>query len=538
MFDLVKTRPILVLAVIVSNILLSAWCLSQDPIINNDGVTYIAIARLIVDGQWQLALEYYNWPYYPLLLASVSKLLLIDLELAAHGLNVFFIIVLCFGFICTVSVLTSVPLSLSSSVPTSVPSKHNANTNKNHQRIVLIAALVIVLFPSITKYRSFIIRDFAYLSCYIWSLYFIFKYCHSGRLTHLFSWLGFAIIGCLFRFESIAFVLMTPYFYSLVSKPDVQIRRPILMLLISVLATACIALFWWYANEKYAATIAYAQSNGENINNLWDLFFANTASENNQSFTFGIFIQQSLNNMGTVAYELARRMAVVYLIFSIVAYTKNLVLEKGAQTQVWLCYVFINLLILVGFSFFNNFLVSRYTLATAITLLLLSPFAINRLIEYLTASNGAAKSNAVKKASLVFFTLILLAISFERLNIETDKLPRKEAGLWLAKNVSPDAKIFSTDKIINYYAGRNIEDTERVPHSYKSLQNAFFSKQIKSEDYIAFVTDFSIESHRIMWQTLTYHFGTPIKRMKINDQDSVVIYSHHKSNLKTLNLRY
>jgi len=517
MLDLLKTRPLLFLAVIVGNILLSTWCLSQDPVINNDGVTYIAIARLIVDGRWHQALDYYSWPYYPLLLASVSKLLLIDLELVAHGLNVFFIIVLSFGFICIVSELA----------------KQNLYEDKNHQRIVLIAALIIVLFPSITKYRSFIIRDFAYLSCYIWSLYFIFKYCFSGQLKHFFGWLVLAIFGCLFRFESIAFVLMAPFFFFRVSKPNTQIRRPFLMLLVGLFVAVCVALFWWYANDKYAATIAYAQNSGENIDNLWDLFFANAVTENEQPYTFGIFFQQSISNLGTVAYELTRRMAVLYLIFAIAAYLKNLALGKGAQKQIWLCYVFINVLILLGFSFFNNFLVSRYTLVTAITLLLLSPFAIHRFTEYLIAPNSL-----VKRTSLVFFILVLVGISLEKLNIETDKLPRKEAGLWLSQNAAPDAKIFSTDKIINYYAGRNIEDTERTLQTYQSLKDAFFRKQIKSEDYIAFVTDFSIENQQIMWQTITYHFGLPIKQIKIDDQNSVLIYSHHKSNLKTLNLRY
>ena len=521
MLDLLKTRPLLVLAVIVGNVLLSAWCLSQDPIINNDGVTYIAIARLIVDGHWHQAVDYYSWPYYPALIASVSKLLAIDLESTAHALNVFFLIALSFGFICTVSELGK-----------DSGSKDN-DKQKRHHRLILIAALVIVAFPSITKYRSFIIRDFAYLSCYVWSLYFLFKYCVSGRLPHLFSWLILAILGCLFRFESIAFVLLAPYFFFLVSKPNIQIQRPMLGMVSGLFATACIALFWWYANDKYAATIAYAQNNGENINNLWDLFITNAFDNNNQPLTFGVFIQQCLSNLGTVAYELSRRMAVIYLILAIVVYAKNLVLEKRTQNRIWLIYVCINLLILFAFSFFNNFLVSRYTLATAIPLLLLCPFAINRLIEYLLDCKSAAS-----KISTAFVIFILLAMSLERLNIQTDKLPRKEAGLWLAENTSSDAKIFSTDKIINYYAGRNIDDTERTMHSYQSLKEAFFSKQIKSEDYIAFVADFSIDSHRLMWQTFTYHFGTPIKRIEFDEQNSVIIYSHHKSNLKTLNLRY
>jgi len=520
MLDLFKTRPLLVFALIVSNILLSAWCLSQDPVINNDGITYIALAQLITQGQWQQAVDYYSWPYYPLLLAGVSKLLSMDLELTAYMLNFFFVIVLSLGFLSIVSELSK-------------QNGYTAESLKRHNRTILIAALVIVLFPSITKYRAFIIRDFAYISCYLWSVYFIFKYCASHDLKHLIAWLTLAILGSFFRFESIAFVLIAPYLFFLINKTNTQIKRPILMLLSSLLICACLALFWWYATAKYEATIAYAQSQGENINNLWDLFFANAFSDNNQKLSFGTFIQQGLNNIGTVAYELTRRMAVLYLIFTIVAYAKNLAFKKDALRKVWLIYIVINLTILVGFSFFNNFLVSRYTLATALTLLVLCPFAINRLYE-----NFIEASNFRKRAFGVFILIILVGISIERLHIETDKKPLKQAGLWLAENAAPDAKIFSTHKIINYYAGRDIEDTENILHSFQSVVDAYLNKQIKSQDYIALATDFSLDSHRLMWRTFNNHFGAPIHRIDADEQNSVIIYSHHKSNLSILNLRY
>ena len=531
MLDIIKTRPLLFLAVIVANILLSAWCLSQDPVINNDGVTYIGIAKLIADGHWQQATEYYSWPYYPLLLAQVSNILPSNLESIAHGLNVFFIVLLSLGFICTVGELDKYRLSTDKS--SSVLSQSNKECFKQSTSIILIAALTILLFPSLTKYRSFIILDFAYLSCYIWSLYFIFKYSISGRLSHLLCWLCLAVIGCLFRFESIAFVLLAPYFLFVIGKPSNKVQRPILVILFSLLASACIAIFWWYANDKYAATIAYAQATGENIDNLWDLFFSNLAGENNSAFTFGFFIQQSAQNMGSVAYELTRRMAVIYLVFAIIAFAKNLVLKDHSLKHIWLIYVLINFLILFGFSFFNNFLVSRYTLATALTLLLLCPFVIHQLIDYLRDSE-----NLLNKGLIIFLFVVLLGISMERLNIETNKLPLKKAGIWLAENAAPNARIFSTDKIIDYYAGRKVEDTERTRHSHRSLFDAYFSKQIRSEDYIAFVADFSIDSHITMWQTFAYHFGLPIFEIKTDDKNSVLVYSHHRSNLKTLNLRY
>ena len=75
---------------VIANILLSVWCLSLDPVINFDGVTYMAIAELFMEGQFSKALDYYSWPFYSVFVAATAKLLMLPAETAAVEIAFFF----------------------------------------------------------------------------------------------------------------------------------------------------------------------------------------------------------------------------------------------------------------------------------------------------------------------------------------------------------------------------------------------------------------------------------------------------------------
>ena len=68
-----NTFLLIVISIIVS-ILLSVILLYQDNVINNDGVTYLVSAGYIKEGNWHQALQVYNWPFYPWLIAISSKI--------------------------------------------------------------------------------------------------------------------------------------------------------------------------------------------------------------------------------------------------------------------------------------------------------------------------------------------------------------------------------------------------------------------------------------------------------------------------------
>ena len=83
MYQLYRDRPWFVFCIVVASIVLSAWCIYADPVINNDGVTYLAIADLFIKGNWLEAFDAYSWPFYSLFIAITAKLLFVDVGTAA-----------------------------------------------------------------------------------------------------------------------------------------------------------------------------------------------------------------------------------------------------------------------------------------------------------------------------------------------------------------------------------------------------------------------------------------------------------------------
>lgn len=496
MYQLYKERPLLVFAMIVANVLLSAWCIHFDPVINNDGVTYLAIAEYFENGQWRAAFDFYSWPFYSIFIVATSKLFFVDIETAAYLLNTLFVTSLTLAFICIVGELSD-----------------------NNRRIVLIAAVVILMFPSINKYRSFIIRDFGYLSCYLWSLYFIFRFCNTFRKIHLIGWLLFAGISCLFRFEGITFLLIAPYFLLMFSATNMPHRRKVLSALSVVIVITSVALVAWYLNDKYAAMLEMAARTGENIGGIADLFISNLKqSLAGRELTVVNFLGLAADNIGTMLRELTRRMAVFYLFFAIYAYVKRLTLKKELLRKVWLLFLITNLAVLAGFSMYTNFLVSRYTLATALTLLLLAPFAIDALWQ-----KGRQAGLGGKLLGIVVL-LALTVISLERLTESTDKSYLKKSGQWLAENVPPDAEIYSNNKLVIYYARRSPEATLNRLYSTDMMQEFYATHQLHQYQYIALVADATDRASNITRHSFYRDLGPHIYVEREDENNVVLIY--------------
>ena len=497
MYQLYRDRPLLVLGMILANIVLSGWAIYMDPVINNDGVTYLAIADLVKGGDWAIAFEYYSWPFYSLLIAATSNILMVEVETAAYIINTLFVTSLTLAFVCIVAELSN-----------------------NNRRIILIAVVVVLLFPSISKYRSFIIRDFGYLSCYLWSLYFIFRFCRTLQKQHLVGWLLFAVLSCLFRFEGIAFLLIAPYFLIIFTADRLPHRRKVLLGLSVFLLAIFTALLYWYLNDKYMALMEIARHRGEDVHGLSDLFFANLE----QRFGADVNYLSVLGaNLFDVAYELVRRMAIFYFIFALVAYQRDWVLSTRLLKRVWLVFLLTNLAVLVVFSLYNNFLVSRYTMATALTLLILAPFAINKLWL------ASRRRNAPTRVAIVSAFLLLGLASAHGLDIHTNKAYLKEAGIWLRANAPENSTIYSNNKLIVYYSSLDQTGSLTQLYSIELMWQFIESNQIVTFDYIAL--DSRLDNHitDVARQTLAYKFGLPIKVIEGETGSSIFIFKTEKN---------
>ena len=485
---------------VLANVALSSWCLYFDPVINNDGVIYLSLAQLILDGNWNQAFEFYSWPFYSAFIAYTSKLTFLDLEVSAHLLNTLFATSLTLAFVCIAAELSN-----------------------NDRRIILIAALVILLFPSITKYRSFIIRDFGYLSCYLWSLYFVFCFMRSLHKRHLIGWLMFAALSCLFRFEGIAFVLIAPFFLVLFTATKIPHRRLVLTSLSTAIVTACLGLSYWYITDKYSPMIEMAQAAGQDIHNIFDLFISSTKQKlGGEELTSWNYLGVIASSVVNVSYELIRRMAVFYFLFAIYAYIKNIGFEHKLNKRVWQVYVATNVGVLLVFSLYNNFLVSRYTMATALTLLIVAPFVIAKILS--TFSNF---SLIKRSAGMLAIGLITFA-SLEGLAISTKKGHVKNTGLWINANLPTGASIYSNDPLIVYYAGLAPLVRLNEQYSLKQLLAYMDIKHTRNFDYIAISNRLSDPFEDAARQTLAFRFGLPIKVIEGSGDRAVHIFKTEK----------
>ncbi len=134
-----------------ASLLLSVWCVFLDDVINNDGILYLRTAELIGRGEWQAAIESYKWFFYPLLIAIFGKLTGLGLELSAHVLNAGFTAL-------TVAAFISLIRELGGS-----------------RSAVTAAVVLVLLFPGLNEYRSFVIRDAGFLAFYMLALLLFIK---------------------------------------------------------------------------------------------------------------------------------------------------------------------------------------------------------------------------------------------------------------------------------------------------------------------------------------------------------------------------
>ena len=496
MYQLYKERPLIILCIIFANIILSIWCINADPIINNDAVTYLTIAQKLVNGHWDETFTHYSWPFYSIFIAFTAKLLSVEVTTAAYALNTLFATLLSLAFVAIVKDLSA-----------------------NNTAIIIIATVVILFFPSINKYRSFIIRDFGYLACYLWSLYFIVRFCSTLNKQHLLGWLIFAALSCLFRFEGIVFLLIAPYFLLLFAATKIPHRRTILTVISVAILISCVGLISWYLTDKYKALMEIANTNGQDVKSLKDLFFVNIAQNfDDEVLTFADYVSIFISNTGDVFYQILRRMSVIYFLFAIYAYFAKIGINDTLLKKIWVTYILTNLLILISFSFYNHFLVSRYTLATSLTLLLIAPFAINALIL------KAKKSNNIIKAFTAFIILLLSIEAIDKLNIENKKAYIESSGQWLSENIKPNSKIYTNDKLVAYYAAPREDSNLNDSYSYDTLIRYLDYKKIHLYDYVAYSTISSAVLDTIASERLLKEYGEVIKTIDGYNQKVVLIY--------------
>ena len=503
-FDKARLDGGLYILIIVLSGLISVWSVFADPIINIDGILYIKSAQVLAQGDFSQALAIHKWPFYAYLISLVHIVTGLDLEISAHVLNCFLNIATCIAFAFLVTELGG------------------------GKQIVLIATVLILLFPGLNELRSYIIRDHGYIAFYLWSLYFLVRALHIRSKPLLGMSLLSMFIAMLFRIEGLVFLIAMPIIY-LNSRDHVQPMSRLtfnLLVVLTVIVLFSVFGWWLYSADEESR---YSLNSLENIKNGWNqaIFYLDNKIEDLKDNV----LDTSSDTTGRLVYLWTVSGIIftqVLLILSIpnaalVAYSfiNHLVFPEPHGIKPWKLFIVFNLIILTVFTLTKFFLTDRYPLAIAITLLAAAPIALSSIYARWKAK---PRDRFKSKIGYIIIVLLLLINSYEGLTSMTDKRYQKESGIWISENVAANATLYTNNQAIGFYSGKP-DAALYVEPDIAKLIRSFYRGEWIHFDYLALEIKSDLEFQGHMEKTL---WVEPVKVFTNERQREIKIYNIKK----------
>ncbi|MDQ1331042.1 MAG: hypothetical protein QG578_1307, partial [Thermodesulfobacteriota bacterium] len=170
--------------IICISVMLKAFFLASDSLINNDGLLYISAAQEFAKGHFKEGLNVFPMPFYSLLIVIIH-FLIPDWAMAARVISVLFM------------VFTLIPLYL-------------LTKELFDRKAAFWACLTFALAPDSNGLATDVIRDPGFIFCTAWSVYFALRSSQSPRIIYFAATAFFSLVSILFRIEGIILVLIYP----------------------------------------------------------------------------------------------------------------------------------------------------------------------------------------------------------------------------------------------------------------------------------------------------------------------------------------
>ncbi len=424
--------------VVVGCLIVALWSYYIDPVINEDGVRYVLTANAFAAGNFQDGLAWYKWPFYPLILAVISKITPLSAESSA----------LIFGAIMrAVGGIAFIRLS----------EKLGANKIQ-----VWLAGFVYLFYPGLNEIQSMIMRDIPYITCFLWMVVFFVQAWQRPNKRDLIAFILTGSLATIFRVEGMVY-LGVLLFWMLISGryTPAWLTRKLAVVAALVIGSLFfyVALYWLYDGR-----IAVAR---ELIPKIWlppktELlnYIDNLAPGMWRSaLEKGLYPAAAALPFAKAIYNFLEILTAGYFLILVAGFFVRPWLDKQKPDfeQVWLCWkivVVINILILIAFAALRFLYNDRYPLTLSVMTMLLVPFAVTALCR-----TTAGKMNRKTWIVCVATGFVLLINSLEGLDRFTSKHHLREAGTWIRQQSGGDYhrfRIYSNNRILDYYAGQDV----------------------------------------------------------------------------------
>jgi hypothetical protein len=412
--------------VALASLLLSAWLVALDPLINRDAIIYLRAADAYMQDGFAASMEQFGRPLLSICMAWLHQLTGIPLVHAG---------------------LVIVTLSYALLAVAFVSVVHTLGGDRSVQ---LIAAAVILSHPMLNSNRSSIMRDSTYWALLLLAFREMLLYLRTPLLKHHLRWLGYILLAYLFRFEGLFFALLTPIAI-LFTRDLPQRGRHCLRLLLSqlvILAAVLLALSAYQTKVAPDTTlfpiIVYYLKQLVSIPTQFSLIAAEAAQD------LLTFTSRRDANIAAVAalgavllINICRATTWVWVVTLVYGWRHRLLARfRRDDAQLLWAHVLIALVYLAAFILINRFMLERYSKQLVIFLLLLLPFILSKLYH----AGGWRKGLVI---------LLLLGMTIDTLdNGSRDKIFIPEATQWIREHTPDNSRIVTNEKYIAYFSER------------------------------------------------------------------------------------
>lgn len=445
--------------------------LNHDPV-NVDGILYIEVIKLYTAQGLEAATALYPWPFYPVLLATLSQLFhvnLVNLDLLNLALwvnNIFVTITLIFWL----AILKEFKVS---------------------RTVLLWGACLILLYPPLNHLRDFVIRGPGYWAFLFSGLWCLFQFIKSPcwQYTALYSLL--LLIATLFRFEGAIIWCMAPIIFFFFK--DLSLRQKTRYFLHHELLFFMVVFFVFFWKMSHPT---------QSISQLEEIHAFQTYFEE-QSQLFAL--QFSSAFVGNFFVVFIKTITPLYLFLVIYGWIKHR-LSPSPQRTLFFWLLFIQFCIPLGFYLQMGIITDRYLLPFCLTLSLLAPIAFSYL----------------SRRFLLGVLIILAVMACDGIvRFGYSKAYLTEAGLWLKQHSQASDKIYSNSSEVLFYAENPTIDWQMTPSPAK-ISNPLQDSGWKSYNYLAIRLNGKDDN---TLQQLEHQLSQqPIKTFRNKRDDKVVIF--------------
>jgi len=429
----ISSDPAWIAAII--TVFISIWIIVTDDLINSDGVLYIEVAAKIIQGEWAAAIQQYNWPFYSLLIATVSKISFLPLESAAYVVDVLVQVLLTFMFV------------------------RCAQALGGNSRVALFAAILIVTNVTMNGYRDQIIRDFGYWAFFFTALYLFLQYQNYKIPKYAIGFSLSMIVATLFRIEGVVFLLGAPLlvlFSNHEHKKNIYslwlLWSPIILLLVICIVYIGVGGDMPTSMGRMTDPIFYLQDAYKNMvmgiaekgSLLEETVLKDGARDMGTESMFAILFMMLIAKIISASGVIP---AFFYVTNSLSENIRTTVTNKKLLNG----FLLINLFVLIVFLLSHSFLSPRYTMTMALLITLPAAFSLSAFME-----KQAHTTKWKQRGKLLIIVMLVYMFLDGITSFGASKSYIKEAGQWLGQTISKQESLAASDRSLYYYANKSV----------------------------------------------------------------------------------